>query len=72
MEKAEGRLHMLQRNNQQLSAELSIVRQENSKLEKELEDLRKKEEEYADTVAAVDRAWQQLLDDINYMARRFK
>ena len=72
MDKGDGRLHMLQRNNQQLSAELSVLKEENSKLEKELEDVRKKQEDYTDTVAAVDRAWQQLLDDINYLARRFK
>lgn len=72
MDKSGERLNMLQRNNQQLSAELARVREENLKLEKSLADMRNKQVEYTDTLAAVDRTWQQLNQDMVYLSRRLK
>ena len=66
------RLNMLQRNNQQLSAELARVRKENQEFEHSLTELRTKQIQYMDTVAAVDRAWSQLTDDMQYLAQRVK
>ena len=72
MDKQGDRLSMLQRNNQQLSAELARVREENQRLEHSLAECRTKQEEYMDTLAAVDRAWSQLTDDMHYLAQRVK
>lgn len=72
MDKQGDRLHMLQRNNQQLSAELSRVREENQRLEHCLAECRTKQVEYMDTLAAVDRTWSQLTDDMKFLAQRAK
>lgn len=66
------RLNVLQRNNRQLSAELARVRKENQEFEHSLAELRTKQIKYMDTVAAVDRAWSQLTDDMHYLAQRVK
>lgn len=72
MDKSSDRLNMLQRNNQNLSAELARVREENQKLDKNLADMRAKQTEYDDTIAGVDRIWQQLTKDVEYIANRIK
>ena len=72
MDKSGERLNMLQRNNQQLSAELARVREENQRLEKNLAELRTKQVEYTDTVAAVDRVWTQLTEDMAFLVQRSK
>jgi len=72
MDKPGERLNMLQRNNQQLSAELARVRKENQRLDENLSELRTKQVEYTDTVAAVDRVWTQLTEDMAFLARRSK
>jgi predicted nuclease with TOPRIM domain len=72
MDKPGERLNMLQRNNQQLSAELARVREENQRLEENLSELRTKQVEYTDTVAAVDRVWTQLTEDMAFLVQRSK
>lgn len=72
MDKPNERLNMLQRNNQQLSAELARVREENQRLDRSVSELRSKQTDYADTLAAVDRVWRQLNEDVVYLIRRIK
>ncbi len=70
MDKTGERLNMLQRNNQQLAAELARVREENQRLEASLSELRDKQVGYGDTVAAVDRVWTQLTQDMAFLVQR--
>lgn len=72
MDKQGDRLHMLQRNNQQLSAELARVREENQRLEQSVAECRAKEVEYMDTIAAVDRTWNTMTADMHYLGQRVK
>lgn len=72
MDKQGDRLQMLQRNNQQLSAELARVREENQRLDHALTECRSKQVEYMDTIAAVDRTWSQMTDDMEYLGQRMK
>ena len=72
MDKQGDRLNMLQRNNQQLSAELARVRQENQGLDHSLAACRSKQVEYMDTLAAVDRTWSQMNEDMHFLAQRVK
>lgn len=72
MDAQADRLNRLQRNNQQLSAELARVREENQGLENCLSECRSKQIEYMDTIAAVDRSWTQMTDDMHFLAQRLK
>ena len=63
---------MLQRKNQQLSAELAVLRQENQELEKSIAELRDKQTEYTDTLVGVDRLWKQLNNDMAYIGQRIR
>lgn len=65
-----GNNSLLQFQNQKLSAQLEVQRKEINDLEKQVEALRKKEVDYADTLLCVNRFWNQLNTDILVLCGR--
>jgi hypothetical protein len=61
---------LLQFQNQKLSAQLEVQRKEITELESKVEELKKKEGDYADTLLCVNRLWNQLQSDIQLLCTR--
>jgi hypothetical protein len=61
---------LLQFQNQKLSAQLEVQRKEINKLENQVEDFKRKEVDYADTLLCVTRYWNQMNSDIQFLCRR--
>lgn len=61
---------LLQFQNQKLSAQLEVQRKEITELESKVEELKKKEGDYADTLLCVNRLWNQVQSDIQLLCTR--